>query len=81
MVSLLCEQVCEVEVQARALLFYERVPSASNIADPPSRGRAPPAIPGWPAPVRLSIEDLFPLHPGQVPSQGSWGVRDSALLL
>ena len=72
--ALLCQQVCDREIAGRILAYFERVPSASNIADPPSRGIAPPAVPGWPAIVHEFCRSL----PGTGNSRGqfSWGVRD-----
>ena len=44
----LVEAVCGLEIQASLLAHWERVASASNLADPPSRGIRPPDVPGWP---------------------------------
>ena len=47
-----CAEACI----ARAISFwYERVPSASNIADAPSRGIKPQDVPGWRAPIECVI--------------------------
>ena len=50
--------VADVDDTAAALgarLYYERVPSPSNLADPPSRGRPPPQVPGWPAATEVPV--------------------------
>ena len=51
----LVEAACDVEISQRALLYWERVPSSSNIADDPSRGRAPARLPGWPEERRVYV--------------------------
>jgi len=51
----LIDQVTYLDISDLALCWYERVPSASNVADPPSRGQPPPGIPGWPAAVRVDV--------------------------
>ena len=38
------------EIAAGALVWFERVPSESNLADPPSRGLRPPPLVDWSAP-------------------------------
>ena len=38
-----------------SLLWFERVASPANLADAPSRGMAPAALPGWNAPVESVV--------------------------
>ena len=52
------EKICEAEIRSRALLWAERVASADNSADPPSRGEAPPELAGWPEPQQTAAEDI-----------------------
>ena len=54
----LVERICKCEVDTRALTFFERVPSASNIADAPSRGAAPASLDSWAGPHRLLSANL-----------------------
>ena len=51
-------EVCSIEILHRALCYWERVPSQSNIADPPSRGEVPPTLPGFGPPLRISLLEL-----------------------
>ena len=44
------DAVCDLEIRLRALAFFERVPSQSNIADPPSRGVRPDRLDGFEPP-------------------------------
>ena len=37
---------CDLEIEAEMLVFYERVPSSSNIPDAPNRGQKPASLPG-----------------------------------
>ena len=48
----------DAELGARP--WYERVPSASNVADAPSRLEAPQQLEGWSAPLELSARDAMP---------------------
>ena len=48
------DAVCDLEIRLRALAFFERVPSQSNIADPPSRGIRPSRLEGFSPPVACS---------------------------
>jgi len=49
--------VTSLDIQDGVLTWYERVPTASNPADAPSRGHLPERMPGWGEPFRY---DLFP---------------------
>ena len=51
------EAACDLEIAARTTGYYERVPSSSNPADNPSRGRALPHVKGWPLPRRLVFDE------------------------
>jgi len=42
------DAVIEHDMKDHSMVWYARVPSASNLADAPSRGRAPLELPGWP---------------------------------
>ena len=66
--SELVQAVCALEIELRSLVWYERVPSASNLADAPSRGSPPAPLPGWPAAVQAA---------GWSSSLAGWGVRES----
>ena len=46
-VSTIVGAVCGQEAASGALAYYERVGSADDPADPPSRLDRPPALPGW----------------------------------
>ena len=48
------DSVCDLEIRLRALVFFERVPSQSNIADPPSRGVQPDRLAGFSPPEACS---------------------------
>ena len=49
-------QACvDCDLSARSCCWYDRVPSASNIADAPSRGAKPCPLPGWSQPVHLPV--------------------------
>ena len=50
-VAELAAAIADAEIKARSLGYWERVPSASNVADPPSRGSPPPPVAGWPLPL------------------------------
>ena len=49
------EKIVEEDFAVNTLVWYARVPSASNLADDPSRGRSPRVLPGWPRPRRLRV--------------------------
>ena len=59
-VAALIDSVCTAEIAGRMLAWWERVPSASNLADPPSRLELPPNLPGWPVPSRTLIDESSP---------------------
>ena len=40
-----------------AAVWYDRAPSDSNLADAPSRGQCPQLLPGWPAPVEVTLTE------------------------
>ena len=65
--SQVVQAVCSSEIEAKALMWYERVPSHSNIADDPSRGLRPARLEGWPAPEVCS---------GWSAALFRWGVRE-----
>ena len=50
------DEMCGLEVSRRILLYFERVPSQSNIADPPSRGERPGRLARFDPPVFVSVE-------------------------
>lgn len=52
--------ICNAEITDRILAYWDRVPSASNIADAPSRGARPAQVPGWPEPVRSLVAHMLP---------------------
>ena len=60
------EAITTKEVVIQASLWFERVPSAANVADAPSRGLPPLALPGLGAPVQLGMHAAL----------GSWGLRE-----
>ncbi len=66
----LVQEICSLEIRARTLAWFERVPSSSNLADDPSRGVRPAALSGWPS-ATLSC--------GWAPALGCWGVREQCL--
>ena len=51
------ELVTHLDIGDATLTGYERVPSESNVADPPSRDSAPPQIEGWRPVERIQISD------------------------
>ena len=55
-VATICGDVCAAEIALAAVLYWERVPSSSNISDAPSRGARPVALPGLPSPRQRTIE-------------------------
>ena len=48
----LVSRVAASDLKDLILVWYDRVPSASNISDAPSRSGVPAAVPGWPVPRR-----------------------------
>ena len=60
----------DLEIASGALLWFERVPSESNLADPPSRGDRPPALKGWAEPRKFP-----PRGVGLVNALRVWGLR------
>jgi len=53
----LVEAIVDCDLADGALLWYERVPSASNVADAPSRGKWPEQLPGWQwPPARAQVD-------------------------
>ena len=52
----ICEVACAEEVRQRSLLYWERVASAANPSDAPSRGRRPQALRGLPLPLRSTFD-------------------------
>lgn len=48
----LTQAICQLEIERHILAYWERVPSASNVADRPSRGLEPLASPSLPPPRR-----------------------------
>ena len=76
----ICGDVCAAEIKHHMLCFWERVPSASNVADPPSRGLAPPALGGLSPPSRSFASELtFRTFRAYRCSHLLKGVRDSAI--
>ena len=66
--SKIVEDICHLEIDMKALAFWERIPSQSNMADAPSRGLRPESVPGWRDPRRVearAVHDrgLRPLRP------------------
>ena len=55
-VAAICGDVCAAEIALAAVLYWERVPSSSNIADAPSRGARPVALPGLTSPRQRTLE-------------------------
>ena len=67
----ICSLLAAKEAQVRALPWFERVPSDSNLADRPSRRLAPLPLQGWTFPLRRHCA----LHAAL---QG-WGFREQQL--
>ena len=67
-VARLLEASTGLEIDAGAACWFERVPSASNIADAPSRGEPPAAPPGYRA-TRAAADFA-------AGTLGYWGVRE-----
>ena len=55
--SAVCDGVSAREIAGAVLTYWERVPTASNIADAPSRGVEPARLPGWPSPSRVLVAE------------------------
>ena len=53
------EEFVSLDMVAHAAFWFARVPSASNLADDPSRGRAPQSLAGWAAPERCALHFAF----------------------
>ena len=51
----LCELAAREESRGQMLCYFERVASAANIGDAPSRGIAPARVPGWPVAARTHL--------------------------
>ena len=51
----LIEAVINLDIRSSVLSWYERVPSHSNPADGPSRGRPATKVAGWGAPLRTRV--------------------------
>ena len=67
------EGICHAEIDAKALGFWERIPSQSNLADGPSRGRGPETIEGWPRPRRVEARAV---HDARLRPRGRDAARD-----
>ena len=52
---------CALEIRAGMIGYWERVPSASNLADDPSRGIVPMRIDQFESPVRDFCSSLGPV--------------------
>ena len=50
---------CDIEIASAARVFYDRVPSLSNVADAPSRGAAPVCLAGWPRPACVQLAPVI----------------------
>ena len=53
----LVSSVAASDLQDSILAWYDRVPSAANLSDAPSRMVAPVAVPSWPAPQLVEVSD------------------------
>ena len=74
------DRVTRLEIDLHLAAWWERVPSKSNLGDPPSRGIVLPLLPGWPTPCCTSVAAaLQDLHL-RIASQCSWEGRDVAFL-
>ena len=72
------DAACALEIRAKALCYWERVPSVSNVSDDPSRGVIPTRLAGFGEPVLDLCVTL-----GPVPGSGrthTRGVRDRTML-
>ena len=52
-------EVANCDVKDGALVWYDRVPTSSNVADAPSRMEVPERIDGWDTPIELNVDDLL----------------------
>ena len=68
----------DLKVEGRITAYYERAPSASNLADAPSRGRLCARLPGWPAPVVSDLVALAAEGDQTVPRSDSPGCNTQA---
>jgi len=50
------EEVVGHDLRDHAMVWYARVPSESNLADDPSRGRAPQPLEGWRPPRQVAVD-------------------------
>ena len=69
----ICGEVCALEISQASLMYWERVPSKSNIADEPSRGIRPFALPGLTCPSQNFLSELT--HRGRAAPAASRFVR------
>ena len=58
MLAEIAADIAEEEIVLGMLIYFERVPSHSNIADGPPRSSPPPRVAGWSAPVKVAQERL-----------------------
>ena len=75
-VAAIVGDICAAEIKDQSLCFWERVPSASNVADPPSRGVCPPALAGLSPPRRASAELDFDVSRAKHSCRLLGGLRD-----
>ena len=73
-IASIVDAICTLEIDRRAMLYYERVPSSSNIADPPSRGVRPGALEHFDSPLFCSC--VLAGGPGQKGQSVVLGLRD-----
>ena len=75
----ICSLCTGAEIRQQSILYFERVPSPSNIGDGPSRFRLPPPLHRWGSATRTRLDD------GRH-SWSSWGatfsggIRDAPVL-
>ena len=74
-----CVTMLEIDLHLPA--WWERVPSKSNLGDPPSRGIVPPLLPGWPMPCCTSVAAALQHLQVRIASQCSWEGWDVAFLI
>jgi len=53
------EEIVALDIKTHVLSWYARVPSQSNLADAPSRGKAPAALKSWDEPHRVQVRFDF----------------------
>ena len=53
----ICSLCTRAEIEQRSMLYFERVPSPSNIGDGPSRFTLPPSLPQWGTATRTRLDD------------------------